>query len=156
MITKVYIDIDGVLANFRAQCEKYNCINGTKVDWQIVKMHSPEFWEEIDWIDGGKEFYSWLRNLCNEEDLELYACTVVNFSDGKIGRMNWIKKQLGLDRHHIIIVNHGNEKAFYSEQNAVLIDDFKKNCDEFLKYGGQVIRFTSYIKTKDELLTMLQ
>lgn len=155
MINKVFLDIDGVLADFRGQCEKLNCISGTKVDWSIVHANGTEFWENIEWINESKPFYSWLKKICTEENIELYILTAVHSINGKIGRMNWLKSNLGLDKHHLLIVNFGKEKAYYAEPTSVLIDDYKKNCDQFIEAGGQAIKFDTPNQAKEDLLKLI-
>lgn len=155
MIDKIYLDVDGVLANFRGECEKYNCINGNTVDWDIIHQNSPEFWENMEWLPEGKELYEWVKNLCAQENLDLFILTSVNYSDGKIGRMNWLKKNIGLDKHHMIVVNLGKEKAYYAEPSALLIDDFRKNCDAFADAGGQIVKYESPQQTKEDVLELI-
>lgn len=155
MIDKIYLDCDGVLSAFRKQCEKFNCIQGTKVDWNIVHQNSPAFWEDMDWMEGGKEFLEWIKKLCSQEDIDLYILTAVHSTEGKIGRMNWLKKNIGLDKHHLLIVNKGMEKAYYAEPSALLIDDFKKNCDSFAEAGGQVVKYDSPQTTKESIIQLI-
>ena len=155
MIDKIYLDCDGIISNFRKQCETYNCIEGTKVDWDIIHSLGTNFWEEIEWIPEGKEFYEWVKKLCSEENIELFILTAVHSTDGKIGRMNWLKKNLGLNKHHLIITNTGKEKAYYAEPSALLIDDFKKNCNAFSEAGGLVVKYESPQQAKDEIIELL-
>jgi hypothetical protein len=155
MINKIYLDIDGVLADFRGQCEKFDCIKGTTVNWDIVHANGTEFWENIEWIEESKKFFSWLKKLCAEENIELYTLTAVRSTDGKIGRMNWMKNNLGIDKHHLLIVNLGKEKGYYADPNSVLIDDYKKNCDLFIGAGGQAIKFDTPNQTQADLLKLI-
>ena len=155
MIDKIYLDCDGILSAFRKQCEKYNCIQGTKVDWNIVHQNSPAFWEEMDWMEGGKEFLEWVKKLCTEENIDLYILTAVLHTDGKIGRMNWLRTNIGLNKHHLLIVNKGTEKAYYAEPSALLIDDFKKNCDAFIEAGGQAVQYLSPQQAKEDTLELI-
>lgn len=110
MIKTIFLDIDGVLADFRKQCENYSCIKGYTVNWDIIRSAGSKFWEEIEWTSEGKEFFNFVKKICNQEDIELFILTAVHGNDAKIGRMNWLKKNIGLDKHHMIIVNTGKEK----------------------------------------------
>ena len=71
MITTIYLDMDGVIVDFRKQCEKYKCIEGTKIDWSIIHKAGPEFWEECPWTESGESFYKWLDRFCKEEDISV-------------------------------------------------------------------------------------
>ena len=155
MINKIFLDMDGVIVNFRGQCEKYECINGNKVNWETVHRGGTEFWEEMEWLPEGKELYQWILKLCKQENIDLFILTSVNFTDGKIGKMNWLKNNTKIDKHHIIITNLGKEKEYYADENSVLIDDFKKNCEAFAKGGGQFVKYETPRQTKDDLITLL-
>ena len=110
MINKIFLDMDGVIVNFRGQCEKYECINGNKVNWETVHRGGTEFWEEMEWLPEGKELYQWILKLCKQENIDLFILTSVNFTDGKIGKLNWLKNNTKIDKHHIIITNLGKKK----------------------------------------------
>lgn len=155
MIDKIFLDMDGVIVNFRGQCEKYECINGNKVNWEVIHQAGPEFWEEIEWLPEGKELYQWILKLCEQENIDLFILTAVHFTDGKIGKLNWLKNNTKIDRHHIIITNTGNEKAYYADQNSVLIDDYRKNCEAFASGGGQFVKYETPRQTKDDLIALL-
>ena len=155
MIDKIFLDMDGVIVNFRGQCEKYECINGNKVNWEIVHQGGPEFWEEMEWLPEGKELYEWILKLCEQENIDLFILTSVNFTEGKIGKLNWLKNNTKIDKHHIIIINLGKEKEYYADQNSILIDDFRKNCEAFANGGGQFVKYETPRQTKDDLITLL-
>ena len=155
MVSKIFLDMDGVLCDFRGQCEKFQCINGTKVDWDIVHNGGTDFWETIEWLTEGKEFFKWLVKLCKQQNIDLFTLTAVKSTDGKIGRMNWMRKNLGLDKHHLIIVNNGKEKTYYADSESLLIDDYKKNCDMFIEAGGQAVKYDTPRKARDDILGIL-
>lgn len=155
MIDKIFLDMDGVIVNFRGQCEKYECINGNKVNWEVVHQGGPEFWEEMEWLPEGKELYEWILKLCEQENIDLFILTSVNFTEGKIGKLNWLKNNTKIDKHHIIIINLGKEKEYYADQNSILIDDFRKNCEAFANGGGQFVKYETPRQTKDDLITLL-
>ena len=47
------------------------------------------------------------------------------------------------------------EKEYYADQNSVLIDDFRKNCEAFANGGGQFVKYETPRQTKDDLITIL-
>lgn len=155
MVKTIFLDVDGVLADFRKQCENHNCIKGTKVNWDVIRSAGSKFWEDIEWTSEGKEFFNWVKKVCDQEDIELFILTAVKDSDGKIGRLNWLKKNIGLDKHHLIIVNTGKEKTYYAQPDSLLIDDFGKNCDQFIEAGGQAIKFMAMDQAKNAIKDIL-
>lgn len=154
-INTIFLDMDGVICDFRKKCESLNCINGYKVNWKVVHSEGAKFWESIEWIPGGKEFYEWLTKLCDQEEIELYILSAVNYPEGKIGKLNWLKSNTKIDRHHIVIVNTGNEKAYYAANDALLIDDFGKNCKAFGDADGLYIKHENFDDTQGKILEIL-
>lgn len=156
MIKTIFLDMDGVICDFRKQCEKFHCIDKNQVNWEIIYDEGPEFWENIEWTKDGLFFYKWLRQLCKEENIDLYILTSVNFRDGKIGKLNWLKKNIPeFDTHHILITNKGKEKALYANNETLLVDDFGKNCKIFEKAGGIAIKFENAAQAKNDIASML-
>lgn len=155
MIKTIFLDVDGVLADFRKQCENYSCIKGNVVNWDIIHSAGSKFWEEIEWTAEGKEVLSYIKKICKEENIELFILTAVHNSDAKIGRLNWLKTHVGLDKHHLIIVNTGKEKTYYAQPDTLLIDDFGKNCSQFVDAGGQSIKFLAFDQMKNALEDIL-
>lgn len=155
MIDTIFLDVDGVIADFRKQCENHSCIKGNVVDWEVIKSIGSKFWEDIEWTSEGKGFFNWLKKICAQEDIELFILTAVHDQEAKIGRLNWLKKNVGLDKHHLIIVNTGKEKTYYAQANTLLIDDFGKNCDQFIAAGGQAIKFMAMDQAKNAIKDLL-
>lgn len=147
--------MDGVIVNFRGQCEKFNCIKRNDVNWDIVKGGGSEFWENMEWLPEGKEFFTWLIKICEEENIDLYILSAVNYDAGKVGKINWLKQNTNINKHHIILTDTGEEKSYYADQDSVLIDDFKKNCENFTQAGGKAIKYETPNMAQDELLILI-
>lgn len=158
MIDKIYLDMDGVIVDFRGQCEKFQCIQGTNVDWKIVHEGGAEFWATMEWTKfgniSGQSFYKWLVRFCNEEDIDLYILSAVNFADGKLGKIQWLKKNTNFDMHHVLITPTGASKALYADENSVLIDDWIKNKGPWTGKKGKFVLFESPAQAKQELLSL--
>lgn len=161
MINTIFLDMDGVICDFRGACKERSCIEGTKVDWKIVRSEGAKFWENIKWLPGGEKFYRELQKICKEENIELYILSAVTYPEGKIGKINWLLKNTDFDRHHIILVNRGEEKRFNASPTALLIDDYKKNCDLFSEPksdgtpGGHAIVYNNPAQAISALCTAL-
>lgn len=162
MIQTIYLDMDGVIVDFRKKCESMNCIEGTHVDWKVVHEEGPKFWETMDWTHQGEAFYKWLDRFCKEEDIDLYILSAVAFEDGVIGKKNWLRRHTNIDLHHTIIVPFGyshngrSGKEIYANKDSILIDDFTKNGAAWEKKGGIFVHYTSPEDAKMKILEIVQ
>lgn len=151
-IKTVFLDMDGVLTNFRRGCEKADAIHGTKVDWDKIHKLGKTFWAELEWLDGSKEFYKWLVNYCKEQKLDLCILSAVNYSDGVAGKHEWLDKNCpDIPKQNRYIVNFGRQKNRYASETAVLIDDFGKNIESFIMANGRGVKFDTPMQTKEDL-----
>lgn len=160
-INTIYLDMDGVICDFRGACEERKCIEGTKVDWSVVKAEGATFWENLKWLPGGQDFYKWLEKICNEENIELCILSAVTYPEGKVGKINWLLKNTNIDRHHIFLVDYGKDKRYYVSEDALLIDDYHKNCAIFSEpktdgsLGGQAVLYTNPGVAKAKVMNIL-
>lgn len=137
---KVYLDMDGVLCNFTKKFLditgedflKYSEKNGWVKTWKIIEDYGVEFWSELEWMNGAKKLWNYLKELNNVEILTGSPRDKVG-EYAKSGKKIWIKKNIGN-----IKVNHieGKLKYIYVKNNDILIDDSKRNCDLWEKAGG--------------------
>jgi hypothetical protein len=151
---KIYLDMDGVLCNFLKKFEdltgedfeEYADENGWSKTWKLVETFGVEFWSELEWMNGGKKLWNYLKNLDNVEILTGSPRDKVG-EYAQLGKEIWIKKNIGN-----IKVNHieGKLKYTYVKNNDILIDDSKRNCALWDAAGG------IYILHKNTDLTIKQ
>lgn len=153
-IDTIYLDMDGVLVDFRGGCEKLSAIEGFKVDWETVHSEGPEFWSNLDWTKEGKRFYYWLEKYCDENDIELCILSSVNYDDGITGKLEWLRNNCRIPSKNIYIVKTGKDKAKYASEKSLLIDDYGKNIKSFIMAGGKGIKFDSAGQVRQELLKL--
>ncbi len=153
MIKTIYLDMDGVIVDFLKGAKEYNVIkeNG-KIDWRTLESIGSSFWENLDWLDGSKEFYKWLLTFCERNNLDLCILTAIHLDEGKRGKMKWLSKNCPeIQNKNIYIVQNGSKKKKHATESSLLIDDFGKNVEEFIIAGGHAIKFTSPKNAKESL-----
>lgn len=153
-IKTIYLDMDGVIVDFRKGCEEIDAIQGYKVDWTKVRAAGLEFWANLPWTTDGQKFYKWLEKFCDEQHIDLCILSSVNFNDGVNGKYEWILNNTRIPNKNIYIVSNGKAKAKYANKTSLLIDDFGKNIEAFIMADGLGIKFKSAQQAKEELLAI--
>ena len=142
---KLFLDMDGVLTDFTAACEKIggNMMFWYSTDrelfWKKITSAGIEFWSEMSWMPGGQELHGFLRSsgLCPTILSALPGPerkkALINAREGKI---KWIRKELGPSYAEAAILCYRPEKALQSGFSKVLIDDNSENIREWEEAGG--------------------
>jgi len=160
-----YLDLDGVLVNFSKGYKKLS--NGMSIRRYLETHTKPEaknlflnagtkFWEELEWIEGGKELYDTASRL--------YKCIKILSSTGtqdetksKIveeGKRNWIKQHIPtIQPKDIFIVRGRLHKKEHASPNAILVDDVMETIHDWNAAGGVGIHhdYKNYQLTIDKL-----
>jgi hypothetical protein len=156
-LPRIYCDMDGVLADFAKGVEK---IIGKSIDqwsygsksekWDTIKS-TPKFWHTLPWMNGGKELW----NFISKHDTHILSAYVEESFDPNCipGKSHWARTNLRLSPGNINLVKRV-EKQNYTKVvgiPAILIDDYKKNTDQFKARGGIGILHTTTSNTIREL-----
>ena len=154
-IDTIYLDMDGVLVDFRQGCQELDAIEGYKVDWAKVHSAGIDFWANLPWTFEGERFYKWLEKFCDEEGIDLCILSQVNYDDGVNGKIEWLMANTKVPNKNIYIVKNGKAKAKYANEHSLLIDDFGKNIEHFIMAGGFGLKYESAGQARQALLEML-
>jgi hypothetical protein len=114
--------------------------------WASFTRQAEDFWSGIKWKNDGKKLWQFIRPY------NPIILSSVPPSMAKIAtkyKEKWIRDELGLDIEYYITSR--KEKQNYSDQGSILIDDMKKNIDEWLLRGGIGILHISAENTIKEL-----
>lgn len=163
-LTLIYLDMDGVLADFdRAIADRgINRVKGSyyihtpEKDWSAedrsldeqVKevMKSDSFWSSIPLMPGAKDLW----DFCS--DYEVCVLTArpraSEFADVVAKeKYQWVWDNLGpIDTSHFICCLSSEKQNFIGHiphPHQILVDDLKQNCDNWTKEGGIAIHFQS-------------
>ena len=135
----IYCDMDGVLADFNKEpnaVERFAVEKGFFAKLEPIKNNVRAI--KILLEDGRKvKILSASPNKNADKD-----------------KMKWLAKYLPeIKKEDIIICRNGDVKAHYASdiKESVLLDDYGKNCREWLSYGGQAIK----VKEKMQLLNLI-
>jgi len=157
MKARIYCDMDGVLCDFAKGVEKVigksisQWSYGSKSEkWDKIKA-TPKFWHTLPWENGGKQLWSFISKY---KPHILSAYVEESFDPNCIpGKSHWARTNLGLAPGNINLVKRVQKQNYakVAGQPAILIDDYKKNTDQFTAKGGIGIHHTSTTNTIRQL-----
>ena len=157
MKARIYCDMDGVLCDFAKGVEKVigksisQWSYGSKSEkWDKIKS-TPKFWHTLPWENGGKQLWSFISKY---KPHILSAYVEESFDPNCIpGKSHWARTNLGIAPGNVNLVKRVQKQNYakVAGQPAILIDDYKKNTDQFTAKDGIGIVHTSTANTIREL-----
>lgn len=147
-MTKLYVDMDGVLANFDRHYEDMFGVKPDKikdnVDWQLVR-ESKNFYRDIPPMGDMALLWSYV---------EKYRPTVLtgipkSVAEAASNKVSWVLRNLGPDVPVICCLSR--DKCVYSRPDALLIDDWDKYRAQWVDRGGRWITHTNAFNTIEQL-----
>ena len=166
-ITKVFIDLDGVMADWlhfvlsQPECERFQfdgemlSKHPTRVDvvTQIYANH-PDIFDKLPYMN---QFTPVLDVILSSDADVAWATSCGPFGDyetNKKYKTQWLarvmKELYGVDRADIGPIHffkHGQCKSELAGPGCLLIDDYVKNITPFVAAGGQAIKVPERQKT---------
>lgn len=157
MIKNIYLDMDGVLCDFKSAVVDKLIYNPTKntINWNMLKSLGSEFWANLQWIREGQRLYAWLYKYCMERRINLCILSSIGFREGKVGKQQWLDSNVNINSMCIYFVDKNTDKLQFAEETALLIDDYGKNVEKFIQAGGQAIKFNNSAKEVIEKLNLI-
>ena len=148
---KIFCDIDEPLADFLGAANTFYGVDIPKADivkWELPyerygKTHNT-FWDDLTedfWRNMPKQ--PWCDELIDffesQDGYSVCLLTAPAYRNAT-GKQRWIRKNLPkfYDEKRYLI---GPAKSFCAGPDSILIDDREKNCEDFIKWGGQAIVF---------------
>jgi len=156
-MTRIYCDMDGVLCDFKKAAEKVTGMPITKWSyvnkeekWSPIK-NTPRFWHTLPWMPGGQQLWNYIKKY-NPHILSAHV--EETFDPNCIpGKAYWARTNLGVGNNRINLVKRVQKQNFAKVvgEPAILIDDYKKNTDQFTERGGIGILHTTTSNTINQL-----
>lgn len=153
----IYLDLDGVFTNFVKRAEEiypdFHNICGVYHDmistdrqrvWRndMIKavINTPDFWSNLEWINGGKELFSFVKDNFDT------VCVLTAPIDEDMPRCSsqkrkWVSNNFGenfipIDRMFISHDKYEYVGAVKSNNYQILIDDRIDNIQKWIDNGG--------------------
>lgn len=153
MIDRLFLDIDGVLADFvspamEAHGKPFDVDTYPSGMWAIEdvlgvtpdafwsKFDGYNFWRGLKVYDGAKAFVEELELTFGSKNICLLT-SPSKHHDCIRGKKDWIDEHFPQFKKQVLF---GSAKYFCANPSAMLIDDNDNNCDLFEAAGGKAVR----------------
>lgn len=147
---RLYIDFDGVILDTIPLIYKRLMSNGIDPKWT---NEANEFISKIDFNEIVKDKYilndsiECIKKILDSNRFEVSILTHVNSLDEAIVKINYIRKYF--KQMNVIIVPKKVSKTDVIHcENAILIDDYSGNLNEWIEKGGTGIRFNREMESR--------
>lgn len=139
-ITKIYLDMDGVIADFNKRykeqykMEPREAEQNKEFDKFFDKFIQDGEFATLDLMPDAMILINYLRSL--KVPTEILSSTASEKRHGQIGpqKLEWLKKH-NIEFHPILVPGKRHKKD-YSNPNSLLIDDTPVNIDQWRREGG--------------------
>ena len=151
-IKKIYLYLDGVMVNF---IEGLSKLGYTKDElnnepdrvWPKIYMKGAYFWKNLKKMPGADELYLSCCQYVGKSNV-CFLTAVPHTSSSIEGKRMWCKKNYPGVK--VFCVKRIEKKEFAFD-DTLLIDDFSKNTEAFIKAGGKAIKYINNNLTIKEL-----
>lgn len=173
-IITLYLDMDGVLADFELQFEQltnetpsvFERKKGTKAMWSEIFKEGFSFWSEMQPMSDFHILREYLMQLKKNPKIKIEILTStskeqigINFPENakeyvdniEKGKSLWVNKYLtGIKINYAV---SGTDKARWATKSSILLDDLYKNVEQFIAAGGEGIVYRNADQAKKEIET---
>lgn len=136
MTAKLFLDLDGVLADFDAHFPATFGLDhrGLADDamWERINAH-PRYFLDMPACPGALDFWRSVRDL---DPIVLTSCPRTNYAHVARQERLWVREHLSGEILVLPVLGGHNKPLFMHSLGDILIDDFAKNIEAWEKAGG--------------------
>jgi hypothetical protein len=136
---KIYVDMDGVLTDFKQAVTNLGVAEGLKKDapkedkdamYGAITDAGTNFWTNMYWCQGAKEMWDYLKQF-NPTILSSPGTEGKFKENAMSGKKSWVNNNIPGTPLFL-----EEDKYQYADRDAILIDDMPKNIDAWISHGG--------------------
>lgn len=152
--TTVYIDLDGVCADFNSKCiELTGKPYQGKETWKVLEK-VPRLFSTLDILEGTENALAWIEQYFHSPNVEFLTALPLpsdKLYSSQRDKVEWCKYKLGSSLQVNCVQNWSFKKYFVRSTQDILIDDSLRNCKEWELAGCIAILHTDWDTTIDKL-----
>ena len=150
----IYCDLDQVLVDFMKGADAAVGGDGFVADrdkegkWNKINQ-TKGFWANLEWMPGSKRLYQFIARY----DPHVLSAFSGRDPASKNGKLKWLAKHTKFKKSKINLVMRSQKQKYAVRDGKpnVLIDDYKKNINEWEEKGGIGVHHTNVPKTINQL-----
>lgn len=139
MTRRLYLDLDGVMADFDAHFPALFGVNHKEMldddMWARINAH-PSYFRDMPPCPGALKFY---EEIAHHNPIILTACPRSSYAHVAGQKRAWVREHLDADVTVLPVMGGKNKPLFMHAPNDVLIDDWSKNITAWCQAGGLAI-----------------
>lgn len=156
MRTRLYLDLDGVMADFDAHFPAvFGLDHRSMADdamWEKINAH-PSYFRDMPPCPGAIEFY---REIAHLDPIVLTACPRTNYANAATQKRAWVYEHLAPYVTVLPVMGGHNKPLFMHAPGDILIDDFEKNTKAWAAAGGiSILHVGDFDLTRRDLKTAI-
>jgi len=160
----VYVDLDGLGADWEDYVLEHHFshlsiteLNGLPDrDELLSSMYSvePHLFNNLPVIDKFADLIHALNELsCDWKILTSAGGVHPFYNMVRDDKLTWLYRNFGIVESKVIVTELSSDKVTYAHEDAILIDDFKRNCIEWEQAGGTSIYVDTKVYDVNDLIT---
>lgn len=161
MTPRLYLDLDGVMADFDHGFERlfgmsnreFRQKHGEQADdvmWPVI-LERPDFFRALPPTHGAKAFLRELHDAGFPQPIILTACPKTSYESAARQKREWVREHLGAHLTVLPVMGGRNKPLFMHDAGDVLIDDHRRNIEVWRAEGGVGILHRSWVDTFEQL-----
>lgn len=142
--------MDGVLCDFDQAFKNisgnvhpviYKKEKGKEQFHKLVADAGASYWADMPWMKDGKDLWNYIRKF----KPTILSAPMTDVPECRSGKSQWIRKNLGPGLN--VIFAEAPQKANWSDNHSILIDDWTPTTDAWARKGGVAINHKSARET---------
>lgn len=150
-MTRLYLDLDGVMADFDAHFPAVFGLNHKSLAdddmWTQINAH-PSYFRDMPPCAGALQFFEEIKHL---NPIVLTACPRTNYKHAATQKREWVREHLSSDIMVLPVMGGHNKPLFMHAAGDILIDDFERNTNAWESAGGEAILHSDFVSTRAAL-----